>query len=124
MRFTDHSPTNPINVMASLDSGNNFSPPSPSVTTTIDNALILSLGAFDDDDITVDAPGLSGHTVITMDESGSGSGMVSGGAGYVEQSASGASGTSAFTLTAEQQSRTLTIAIAPVIEGGESQIRP
>ena len=40
-------------------------------------------------------------------------GSVSGGAGYVKQSASGDSGTSTFSLTASEESRTLTIAISP-----------
>ena len=31
--------------------------------------MILRLGAFNDDDIIIDNPGLSGHTAITMDES-------------------------------------------------------
>ena len=44
---------------------------------------------------------------------GGSGGTVSGGAGYVMQSASGDSGTSTFLLTASEESRTLTIAIAP-----------
>ena len=40
-------------------------------------------------------------------------GTVSGGAGYVRQSAVGDSGTTAFALTASQEARMLTIAIAP-----------
>lgn len=77
MRFTGHDSSDPIDVY--LSSGESSSTPtSPAVTTTVDNCLILRLGAFDDDDITIDDPGLSGHTAITMDESSSGgSGTVS-----------------------------------------------
>jgi len=70
MRFIGHNPDAPI-----YSTGSDFSdsPTSPAVTTTVDNCLILRLGAFDDDDIEVNEPGLSDHTVITMDESAEGS---------------------------------------------------
>ncbi len=112
MRFTGHDATTPINASAT-DRGASSTPNSPSVTTTIANAMILRLGGFDDDDITVDNPGLSGHTAITMDKSGTGNGSASGGAGYLEQVTAGASRTSSFSLSGNQQYRTVTIAIAP-----------
>jgi uncharacterized repeat protein (TIGR01451 family) len=113
MRFTGHDPAAPIEAWSAADMGNSTSPLSPSVTTTVDSTLIVRLGVFDDDDITVDAPGLPGHTAITMDRSGFGYGTVSGGAGYVPQPSAGASGTSDFALTAAEQSRMVTIAIKP-----------
>lgn len=67
MRFTGHKASNPINDH-SASGETSSTPTSPEVTTTLDNCLILRLGAFDDDDITVDEPGLSGHTAITMDK--------------------------------------------------------
>ncbi len=70
MRFTGHDSTNPINVYSS-DGESSASPTSPAVATTLNDCLILRLGAFNDDNITVDDPGLSGHTAITMDQSGS-----------------------------------------------------
>ena len=126
MRFTGHDPDDPINATAALGSGNDSTPPSPAVSTTVDEALILRLGAFDDDDISVNNPGLSGHTAVTMDASGSGSGTCSGGAGYVQQSTAGDSGTSSFSLTNSEQSRTVTIGIAPdpSAGGGSGEIRP
>jgi hypothetical protein len=75
--------------------------------------MVLRMGGFDDDDITLDNPGLSGHTTITMDKSGTGIGTASGGAGYVIQPTAGNSGTSAFSLTGSEQYRTVTISIAP-----------
>jgi len=69
MRFTGQDTTNPINASASGEVTSS-SPTSPAVTATADGCLILRLGAFDGSDITVDAPGLSGHTAITMDQIG------------------------------------------------------
>ncbi|MFC1675681.1 LamG-like jellyroll fold domain-containing protein [Planctomycetota bacterium] len=119
MRFTGHDPLVPIND-TSLTSGSASSPTSPAVTTTVSNCIILRLGGFDGDDVTVDSPGLSGHAAITMDQSNSGSDTSSGGAGYVFQQAVGDSGTSSFSLTGSQEYRTVTIAIAPDTQGGES----
>ena len=68
MRFTGHDTSSPIHAY-SFWGGSSSTPTSPAVTTTNNNCLILRLGAFDDDDITVDSPGLSAHTAITMDES-------------------------------------------------------
>jgi hypothetical protein len=62
-RFTGHDPAAPIGAF-SWNAGTSANPTSPSVTSTVANSLILRLGAFDDDDITVDATGLAGHTTI------------------------------------------------------------
>ena len=113
MRFSGSDPTNPINVWSKFGDGGSTTPPSPAVTTTVNDTLILRIGGFDDDDITVGDPGMAGHTPITMQESNSGTGTVSGGAAYVEKATSGNSGTANFTLTASEQSRTITIGIAP-----------
>jgi type II secretory pathway pseudopilin PulG len=75
MRFIGNNTTSPINASAATG-GSSSSPTSPAVTTTVDNCLILRLGAFDDGDINVDAPGLAGHTTITMDSSSATSGLV------------------------------------------------
>ncbi|MHC4676753.1 MAG: LamG domain-containing protein, partial [Planctomycetota bacterium] len=128
MRFTGHHPTTPINVWGARG-GSSSSPDCPSVTTTVADTMIVRIGGFDDDDITIDNPGLSGHTAITMDESGSGSDTCSGGAGYVLQAAVGASGVSEFSLTRSEQYRTVTIAIAPapaaddVVSGGAGCVK-
>jgi len=68
MRFMGADPTNPIDIWTGNgeDSAN---PTSPSVITNFNDCLILRLGAFDDDYITLNDPGLSGHTAITMDSS-------------------------------------------------------
>jgi len=72
MRFTGHDPTNPVDDWAT-DGECSSTPTSPEVTTTVNNCLILRLGAFDDDDVNSlpepGNPGLSGHTTITMEMS-------------------------------------------------------
>ncbi len=115
MRFTGHDPVNPINV-SSVRSANSASssPPSPAVITTVAEAMILRIGGFDDDDITVGDPGLTGHTAITMGKSSPGNGTCSAGAGYAAQAVAGDSGTSTFSLTASEEYVTVTIGIAPV----------
>jgi type II secretory pathway pseudopilin PulG len=73
MRFTGQHSDIPINdYLASGQSS--ITPTSPEVTITVNNCLILRLGAFDNDDVNTlpepGNPGLSGHTAITMDTSG------------------------------------------------------
>jgi hypothetical protein len=118
MRFSG-SATNPINGTPATYNDSSSTPISPAVTTTINNCLILRMGAFDDNSVTVGNPGLTGHTAITMNKSSStaGSGVVCGGAGYLKQSTAGSSGTSTFSLTAVKSARTLTLAIAPANTG-------
>jgi hypothetical protein len=69
MRFSGNDPTNPINAYSTggITSSN---PTSPAVTATVNNCLILRLGAFDNSDITEGDTGLTGHTTITMTDSG------------------------------------------------------
>jgi hypothetical protein len=113
MRFTGHDPGSPI-ATASMNGGTDRNPTSNNLITGTDGNLILRLGGFDDDDITVDLPGLPGHTAITMDRSGTAvQNTVSGGAGYVIQPTAGDTGTSNFALTAREEFRTVTIAIRP-----------
>ncbi|MFZ0034624.1 MAG: LamG-like jellyroll fold domain-containing protein [Sedimentisphaerales bacterium] len=69
MRFTGQHATNPINGTPVATNSISATPTSPAVSTTVNNCLILRLGAFDNDEITVDSPGLAGHTAITMDKS-------------------------------------------------------
>ena len=78
-----------------------------------DNSMVLRLGAFDDDDISAGIPGLSGHTLINMSDSGNGPSTVSGGSGYVLQATSGDSGSSNFSLTATEEYVTVTLSISP-----------
>lgn len=111
MRFTGHDASAPIHTWAldTIDKNETEFPTTPSVTTTVDQALILRLGGFDKDSNTSDDPGLPGHVPITMD----GVSAVSGGAGYLNQSFAGSTGTSDFDLQDENASVMVTIAIAP-----------
>ncbi|MCJ7729599.1 MAG: hypothetical protein MUO27_06955 [Sedimentisphaerales bacterium] len=76
MRFTGHNSASPINNYSTAGVTSS-TPTSPAVTTTVGCSMILRLGAFDDGDVNTlpepGNPGLSGHTAITMDKSGSGS---------------------------------------------------
>ncbi len=112
MRLTGHDPTSPIHA-STVAGGASASPTCPSLNVSIASSLVLRVGGFDNDDIVVDNPGLSGHTPITMDESSATGGSCSGGAGHRFLAAPGPSGTADFSLTAAQQWRTVTVAIAP-----------
>ena len=113
MRFSGHDSTNPINAFYPARGGATSTPPSPSVTSTVANALILRLGGFDDPDVTVGNAGSNIGTTITMNRSGTGLSQCSGGAGYSAQETAGASGASNFALTSSEEYVTVTIAIAP-----------
>lgn len=119
MRFTGHDVGSPVDAYAEDGGTNDATPPSPSVSTTVNNAMVLRIGGFDDDDVSTDDTGLTGHTTITMDASGSGNGSCSGGAAYVTQATPGASGSVNFDLTAGEQYHCITVAIAPAaVTGG------
>lgn len=115
MRFTGHDASNPINdwSIKKTKARTTTNPPSPSVKTTVNNALILRMGAFNDKDITAGDPGLPGHIPITMGTSGGNSQQRSGGAGYLVQPTAGDSGESTFALLHEVETVAVTIAIAP-----------
>jgi type II secretory pathway pseudopilin PulG len=72
MRFTGHDAANPINAL-SYGGTTSSNPTSPEVTSTVSCCQILRLGAFNNDDIIIDTPGLANNSPITMDESASSS---------------------------------------------------
>lgn len=113
MRFKGHDPSNPLNAMNITGGGSTTTPISPSVATTVNNTMILRIGGFDEDDITVDNAGINNHTTITMDYSNVNVNGVSGGAAYMFHSTAGTSSSYNFTLTSGEEYRTVTIAIAP-----------
>ncbi len=112
MRFTGHNPANPIHDDAT-DTGRSSSPTAASVTTTVDECMIVRVGGFDDDDVTNGDAEVSGHTTIVANESSSGSSSCSGAAAYVMQPAAGSSGTASFSLSGSEEFRTVTVAIEP-----------
>ncbi len=115
MRFTNCDSDIPLNAMEVLSGRTRF-PPSPSVTTTVENTMILRIGGFRGDKITVGHTGLSDHTTITMN-SNRDDGRASGGAAYRHQLDIGPSGSDTFELTDRRAYRTITIAIAPDTSG-------
>jgi len=76
MRFKGQNLTSPINALSSASSSGSATPTSPAVTTTTNCCQILRLGAFDNSNINVGNPGLSGNSPITMDASGGGAATV------------------------------------------------
>jgi len=112
MRFTGHDASAPIYAFETA-AGTSGLPTSQSITTSIDKAMILRLGGFDNSSVTVGNTGLAGHNTITMDRSGNMGGNVSGGAGHTSLMTAGDSVATTFALTSPQAYRTVTIAIAP-----------
>jgi len=112
MRFTGFDPSSPINVTSNA-AAISAAPPSPSVVTTVANALILRLAGFDNNSVTVGLPGLPGHTVINMNASDGGNFSASGGSAYSQQAVAGDSGVSSFDLSKNEKYVTVTIAITP-----------
>jgi type II secretory pathway pseudopilin PulG len=116
MRFTGHDPTSPIipgDDTGGVLTGNSSNPVTQRITTSENDVLVLRLGGFDDDDITVGVPGLVGHTPITMGKSGTGTRSASGGAGYLIQSTPGTADMANFALTSSEEFRTVTLGIRP-----------
>jgi hypothetical protein len=116
MRFENYDPSNPLDAMEVLSGGKDYTPPSPSVTTSVINTMILRIGGFNGDKITVDDAGIDGYATITMNKGG-GKGGASGGAAYQHQLDIGSSGSETFDLTKDKEYRTITIAIAPDMSG-------
>ena len=113
IRITGHNATSPINISA-INTGTSASPTCPSVTTTVDDCLVLRLFGADENNITVDSGEPSGTTLITVDENGNEDlNKCCGGAAYEEQVSSSATGTAAFSMTASEQWVAITVAIAP-----------
>ena len=98
--------------MSAAQGGASANPTAPAVTTASQNTLILRIGGFDDDDVTIGDAGVSGHVTLVMDESGSGQGTCASGVASAVVGA-GAVPTADFTLTGSEQFRTVTLALPP-----------
>jgi hypothetical protein len=114
MRFSGHDATNPINAAAAQAGGAILTAPSPAVTTSVANAMVVRLGASDGIALPVQATSLLLHTYITNDRSSNtSSAACTGTAAYVLQPTIGDSGTSTFIRAASEEYTSVTIAIAP-----------
>lgn len=120
MRFSGHDPTNPINAAASSSdvSITNLTTPSPSVTTSVANAMILRIQAADGIVLPLQTTSLLLHTYIVNERSSNKlSSACSGTAAYILQPAIGSSGMSTGFIRTGTKSpayTSVTIAIAPV----------
>jgi hypothetical protein len=114
MRFGGVESAAPINASSStIGTSASNTPDSPSVTTTVANAMVVRIGAFNNGDVTIDNAGVANHVTITADESDATDPAVSGAAAYKTQATAGASGNASFALTGAQRFVAVTLAIAP-----------
>lgn len=109
VRITNQYPGNPVTSFATA-SGLSASPECPATGTTVDQSLVVRIGAFDGGDITPGAPGLTGHTPLLMEAAGT---RLSGGCGWKVQRRASDCGSTAFALTSGEEHRTMTVVIAP-----------
>jgi hypothetical protein len=112
MRFGAVETSAPIDAFATT-TGTSATPLSPAVTTTRANAMIVRLGAFQNESVTLDNAGVASHITLTADSCNSGAIAASGAAAYATQATAGSSGTATFTLTGNLPYTTTTIALAP-----------
>lgn len=111
-RISGFDLNNPIHA-SEVSTGMSANPTVPSVTTTIDNCLILRMfGA--DDDRTVSTYWPSGTTPIFQEDLGSGS--IISAAAYHNQTLAGSTGTAQFTMETIDRWVAITIAIQPETE--------
>ncbi len=116
LRISGHAPANPINV-SGTNTGTSMSPTAPSVTTTVNDALILRYYGADDDDYTGDDTGYPpAHTGIYRRQSGNFlwfSNECHQSAAHTTQLSAGTTGTAAFSQNQNEEWSAVTIAIAP-----------
>ncbi|RKY07611.1 MAG: hypothetical protein DRP66_06315, partial [Planctomycetota bacterium] len=104
-----------INTSSPIDAskegtGNGSSPTAPSVTTRVDNCLVLRMyGAEGDEQASTYWP--DGTTAIFQDDEGGGT--VVGAAAYEYEASAGSTGTGAFSMTGSKKWVAATVAIAP-----------
>jgi hypothetical protein len=108
-RISDFNSDDPIHAF-NTNSGTGQYPTAPSVSTTIDNCLILRSIAADDDWSVTNFP--SGSTPLFQDDAGYDSAMSA--AAYHEQSTAGYTGTAQFRLSGSDVWVAMTIAINPL----------
>lgn len=111
LRYTGVDATTPIGVSGAA-TGTSASPTAPSVTTTVANTRIVRIYGADDDDLS-GSPYPSGHSGRYNLQSSGGGGTTSSGAADAAQAAAGATGTAAFSLSATEQWRAVTLALRP-----------
>jgi hypothetical protein len=114
MRFTGHDATNPINASAAQSGPGTLTAPSPAVTTSVANAMVVRLSSSDGAALPIQATSLTGHTYITNDRSTTtSSAACTGTVAYVLQPTVGGSGTSTLIRALAEEYTSVTIAIAP-----------
>ena len=111
LRYTGHDSSSPINASAIANSTGSYYPTAPTITTTIDDCIILRVFGADDDDTPYSVP--SGYTERYNGVSSTGYGTCGGAGADAVQSSAGSTGTAFFTTNASEEWMAATIAIAP-----------
>jgi hypothetical protein len=111
MHFSGNDTDAPIHAGA-IATGRSEKPSAPEIETTVENTLILRIGAFDDDSVEEDQPSVPDTTVITLDRVAA----ASGGAVYEPQDGTGKTPSKNFQLTLREDYVAATIAISPAKE--------
>ncbi|MGL4514594.1 MAG: PulJ/GspJ family protein [Lacipirellulaceae bacterium] len=111
MRITNQDGGNPITTFATAN-GASAAAECAATGTSIDQSLVVRIGAFNGASVTPGVTGLSGHTEVLMNAAAS---QASGGCGWKVQRRAGDCGQAAFALTGTQPFRTVTVVVAPKV---------
>jgi hypothetical protein len=111
LRYSGVSSSNPIDAFV-VATGPGDNPTAPTVTTLSADTRVVRIYGADDDDLAANPfpPGTTGRLNI---ESGAGGGTSSLGVADSAQTAIGATGSAAFSTSASEQWRALTVVLAP-----------
>lgn len=111
MHFSGNDHASPIENFR-ITTGRSKSPSTPGSETTVENAMVLRIGAFDDNSVKEDDTGMSDTRVVTMDSVPS----ASGGAAFSTHTDVGSVKGSQFELTTREDYVTATLVIKPALE--------
>jgi len=117
MTFRGVDTSDPIHVEGTVNQESSASPMMPSVTTTVDNCMILIYGMCDDDDADADGsgtPAVANWIGTTEDTGDFGLGLSTG---YFVQASLGATGNQDWTFDASEENSGQQYAFKPAING-------
>lgn len=112
-RFSGVDTSDPIDVYSPINTGNTNSPTCPTVTTTASNATILRAMGADDDDFSEPSNYPNGHLGIFTAQSTGAFGETHVALAYTTQTNAGSTGTADYSMTANEQWGTMTVALKP-----------
>ncbi len=110
-RFSGVDTSNPIDCQSNTNTGNSNAPQALACTTTISDTLVVRMMGADDDDYSTPGNYPPGHTGIFTVQSTGSFGEAHCAMAYVIQTSIGSTGTADFSMTANEQWGTLTVAL-------------